>query len=144
MDRAAHRLRPAHRQPAHLLTGTAGEREALLHLREQGYTVVARRWTTAKLRGDLDLVAWHGDTLCFVEVKTRRERNPDDPAEAAVDREKKVMLRRMAWAYLRTFPSDLRATVAVRFDVVAVYLADGPPTVEIFPYAFGWRDAGVR
>lgn len=140
LDRAAHRLRPGRRQPAHLVTGTTGEREALLHLRAHGYLVVARRWTTGKLRGDLDLVAWKGDTLCFVEVKTRSGRNPNDPAEAAVDREKRSMLRRMAWAYLRTFPRGLRETIAVRFDVIAVYLTGDEPEIEIFPYAFGWRD----
>ena len=118
----------------------AGEREALLHLRTCGYTIVARRWTTAKLRGDLDLVAWKGDTLCFVEVKTRRERKEADPAEAAIDREKRRMLRRMARAYLHGFPRDRRDAIAVRFDIVAVYLDQSRPRFEIFPYAFGWRD----
>ncbi len=126
--------------PAHLVTGMTGEREALLHLRRRGYVIAARRWTTGKLRGDLDLVAWCGDTLCFVEVKTRTDRNPLDPAQAAVDREKRRMLRQMAWAYLRSFPRDRRHTVPVRFDIVAVYLTPGEPMVEIFPAAFGWRD----
>lgn len=137
---AGDRLRPGRQEPAHLATGTTGEREALLYFRRQGYTVVARRWTTGKLRGDLDMVAWHGDTLCFVEVKTRTERDPLDPAEAAVDREKRRMLRRMAWAYLRSFPRDRRHTIPVRFDIAAVYLTPGEPVVEIFPAAFGWRD----
>lgn len=149
LDGAGRRLRPGRQQPAHLLTGSAGEREALLHLRRQGYTVVARRWTTGKLRGDLDLVAWHGDTLCFLEVKTRTERDPLDPAEAAVDREKRKVLRQMAWAYLRSFPRNLRHTIPVRFDIVAVYLVAGKVetgvtpgelVIEIFPAAFGWRD----
>lgn len=140
LDRAASRLRPARQTPAHLLTGTIGEREALLYLRRQGYMIVARRWTTGKLRGDLDLVAWYGDTLCFLEVKTRSDHNPLDPAEAAVDRDKRRMLRQMAWAYLRGFPQTLRHTLPVRFDIVAVYLTPGEPVVEIFPGAFGWRD----
>ena len=151
MAAAAVRLRPRRQPPAHLATGTAGEREALLHLRSRGYTVVARRWTTAKLRGDLDLVAWHGDTLCFVEVKTRRERKGTDPAEASVDREKRRMLRRMARAYLHSFPRDRRDTIAVRFDIVSVYLqADTPglhadtPEIDIFPYAFGWGEPRGR
>lgn len=142
LDRAASRLRPARQPPEHLVTGTTGEREALLFLRSQGYTVVARRWTTGKLRGDLDLVAWYGDTLCFLEVKTRSGRNPLDPAEAAVDREKRRMLRQMASAYLRSFPRDRRDTLPIRFDIVSVYLAPGEPTIEVFPGAFGWRDHG--
>ncbi len=140
LDRTAGRLRPARHAPAHLAIGEAGEREALLHLRRLGYTVVARRWTSGKLRGDLDLVAWWGDTLCFVEVKTRSVRDPLDPAENAVDREKRRVLRRMAWAYLRSFPRDCRDTIPVRFDLAAVYLGPGQPEVEIFPAAFTWRD----
>ena len=140
LHRAARRLRSGKEMPAHLVTGTTGEREALLHLRRRGYVIAARRWTTGKLRGDLDLVAWCGDTLCFIEVKTRTDRNPLDPAEAAVDREKRRMLRQMAWAYLRSFPRDRRGTLPVRFDLVAVYLTPREPTVEIFPAAFGWRD----
>lgn len=139
LDRASRRLRPLRQAAPHLQTGNQGEREALLYLRRQGYTVVARRWTTGKLRGDLDLVAWHGDTLCFLEVKTRTERDPIDPAEAAVNREKRHMLRRMAWAYLRSFPRSRRHTIPVRFDLVSVYLLE-EADVEIFPGAFGWRE----
>ncbi len=140
LDRAANRLRPARHLPEHLVTGTTGEREALLYLRRQGYIIVARRWTTGKLRGDLDLVAWYGDTLCFLEVKTRSDRNPLDPAEAAVDRQKRRMLRGMAWAYLHSFPRGSRDTLPIRFDIVSVYLAPGEPVIEVFPGAFGWRD----
>ena len=140
LDRAASRWRPRQQAPAHLRTGAAGEREALLHLRRGGYIIVARRWTTGKLRGDLDLVAWYGDTLCFVEVKTRSSRNPSDPAETAVDREKRRMLRQMAWGYLRGFPRDRRERIAVRFDIGTVYLTPGEPSVDVFPGAFGWRD----
>src|SRR5258705_5968991 len=57
--------------PAHLITGERGEREALFHLRRMGYTVVARRWKSAKLWGDIDLIGWEGEWLWFVEVKTR-------------------------------------------------------------------------
>ena len=65
------------RGPEHLKTGLRGELEALLHLRELGYVVVARRWKTPKLRGDIDLIAWDGDCLCFIEVKTRTQRDAD-------------------------------------------------------------------
>ena len=130
------------RLPAHLRTGLSGEREALLYLRREGSVVVARRWTSGRLRGDLDLVAWEGDTVCFVEVKTRSERNAADPAETAVDRAKRRVLRRLAWAYLRTLPSEVRERAGVRFDVLAVYLRPPhPPEFEHFRGAFGWQDA---
>ena len=91
---------------AHLATGERGEREALFHLRKMGYTVVARRWKSAKLWGDVDLIGWDGEWLCFVEVKTRTARDWA-PAESAVDHDKQQMLRRMARAYLRGFPEKL-------------------------------------
>src|SRR5271170_8392618 len=94
MDSLAGRLGRGRGVAAHLATGVRGEREALFHLRKIGYTVVARRWKSTKLRGDVDLIGWDGEWLCFVEVKTRTVRDMA-PAEAAVDRHKREMLRRM-------------------------------------------------
>jgi putative endonuclease len=123
--------------PAHLVTGERGEREALFHLRGLGYTIVARRWKTAKLWGNVDLIGWDGPCLCFVEIKTRSARD-DGPAEAAVDREKREMLQRMAKAYLRRFPEELRREIPVRFDVVSVYLLPSGAEFEVYRAAFGW------
>jgi putative endonuclease len=123
---------------AHLATGLRGEREALFHLRKMGYTVVARRWKSAKLRGDVDLIGWEGEWLCFVEVKTRTERDRT-PAESAVDGHKQEMLRKMARAYLRTLPEGLRGEIPVRFDVVSVYLQPTGTEFDVYREAFGWR-----
>src|SRR6185312_2875712 len=106
------------RGAAHLATGSAGEREALFYLRRAGYTVVARRWRSPKLWGDVDLIGWDGEWLCFVEVKTRTGRDTNEPAESAVDEDKRRMLRRMARAYLGRFPRGQRDEVPVRFDVM--------------------------
>lgn len=127
------------RGAAHLATGFAGEREALFHLRKLGYIVVARRWRTPKLRGDVDLIGWDGDRLCFVEVKTRSVRDATDPAESAVDDGKRRVLRGLARAYLRRFPRDLRDKVPVRFDVVSVYLQPSGNEFELYRGAFGWE-----
>jgi putative endonuclease len=123
--------------PEHLQVGERGEREALFHLRKMGYTVVARRWKNAKLWGDVDLIGWDGEWLCFVEVKTRSGRDAG-PAELAVDRDKQDMLRRMARAYLRGFPEKLREDVPVRFDVVSVYLLASGVEFDVYRGAFGW------
>jgi putative endonuclease len=123
--------------PAHLATGERGEREALFHLRKMGYTIVARRWKSAKLWGDVDLIGWEGELLCFIEVKTRSGRD-SVPAETAVDREKRDRLRRMARAYLRGFPEKLREDVPVRFDVVSVYLLPTGVEFDLYRGAFGW------
>ncbi|WP_263367910.1 YraN family protein [Edaphobacter bradus] len=123
--------------PPHLVAGELGEREALFHLRGLGYTVVAQRWRTPKLRGDVDLIAWDGEWLCFIEVKARSSRVVA-PAEAAVDEEKQRMLRRMARAYLRGLPEAVRREVAVRFDVVSVYFEPGGNEFEVNKGAFRW------
>lgn len=139
MDTLSRQFRRTPSMAGHLTTGLRGEREALFHLRSLGYTVVARRWKTAKLRGDVDLIGWDVDWLCFIEVKTRTGRDPLAPAESAVDADKQEMLRKMARAYLRSFPEKLRREVPVRFDIVSVYLQ--PTTVEFDVYkgAFGWE-----
>lgn len=122
---------------AHLLTGERGELEALFHLREAGYVVVARRWKTTRLRGDVDLIGWDGESLCFVEVKTRTARDIAD-ALVAVDEEKRNMLQRMARSYLRTFPAQIRELIPVRFDVISVYLLPSGIEFELYRGAFGW------
>ena len=66
---------------SHLATGLDGERAAYFELKRRGLRVVARRWTNARMRGDVDLIGWDGDRLCFVEVKTRTERDKS-PAES--------------------------------------------------------------
>ena len=137
LDALATRLdiRRGRREAAHLRTGVRGEREALFHLRSLGYTVMARRWRTPKLRGDIDLVAWDGDWLCFVEVKTRGSRGIVS-AEAAIDEDKQLMLRRMARAYLRGFPEPARSRIPVRFDAVSVYLLPSGCEFEVRRGAF--------
>jgi putative endonuclease len=138
------RLAPASDLPPHLLTGLRGERAAHFYLRRLGYTVVAQRYTAAPLRGDIDIVAWDGPTLVFFEVKTLTAASAQDaylPAEAAVDRGKKVQLRKLATAYLRHVPPLYRENVPIRFDVLSVYLPrKGDPAFEHFPNAFSMRE----
>lgn len=124
--------------PPNLRTGLEGEQAALFDLRRRGVIIVARRWTSARLRGDVDLIGWDGATLCFFEVKTRSARDIT-PAESQVDDDKRRMLRSLARAYLRSFPAAHRASIPVRFDVVSVYLiGTAPPDIDHFPGAFGW------
>ena len=123
---------------SHLETGLKGERAALFELRRRGVIVVASRWTNAKVRGDVDLIGWDGDCLCFVEVKTRTARDRS-PAESAVDEDKRDMVRGLARAYLRSFPETERRSIPVRFDVISVYLLGGANEFEVLEGAFGWR-----
>ena len=118
----------------HLEMGEQGEMAALFYLRQNGYVVVARRWHTPKQRGDIDLIAWEGDTLCFVEVKTRASRAVAT-AVSAVDEDKRKILRRMARHYMKAIdpPAD-----EVRFDVVSVYLEPASTEIELYRWAFDW------
>lgn len=120
----------------HLALGEAGEDAAFFELRRKGYTVVARRWRSGDVPGDLDLIAWQGPMLCFVEVKTRSARDLT-PAETAVDDHKKRVLRRLARRYVRQLP--LKEMPPVRFDVMSVYMEpDKAVEFEHFEATFGW------
>ena len=100
--------------------------------------MVARRWTSGDRPGDIDLIAWQGPMLCFIEVKTRTAEDMT-PAEVAVDRHKRYVLRRLASQYLRQLPQKERPPV--RFDVVSVYLMQGRENKFVhFENAFGWDE----
>jgi putative endonuclease len=128
--------------PAHLLTGLTGEESAFFHLRSRGVTVVAQRWNEGPAPGDLDLIGWDGEVLCFVEVKTRTSKD-FATASSAVDRHKRKTLRRLARQYLSHLPDEKQGTgrPETRFDVVAVYDVPGKPReIQWIPGAFGWRE----
>src|SRR5579863_2256004 len=77
---------------ARQVTGRRGEEEAYFYLRRRGYVMVARNFRTARHHGEIDLIGWDKDVLCFIEVKTRTTRDVK-PAEAAVDRDKRRAIR---------------------------------------------------
>lgn len=142
LDRVAQRRGRAECLPAHLTTGIEGEDAAFFFLRRKGYTVVARRWSSGDVSGDVDLIAWQGLMLCFIEVKTRTARDAT-PAEVAVDSHKRAVLRRLARRYVRQLPGEIAPQV--RFDVVSVYLVPGQAKDFVhFESAFGWNEHGGR
>ncbi|MGB8732201.1 MAG: YraN family protein, partial [Candidatus Sulfotelmatobacter sp.] len=87
LDWLAERMLPPDQTPPHQRTGRRGEEAAYFHLRRLGYTMVARNFRSTRCRGEIDLIGWDKDILCFVEVKTRSTRDVK-PGEAAVDRHK--------------------------------------------------------
>ena len=52
-------------------TGVRGETYAYWYLRRNGYVMIARNFTYRGMKGEIDLVGYDGETLAFVEVKTR-------------------------------------------------------------------------
>ena len=124
--------------PAHLTIGIEGEDAVYFYLLRKGYTVVARRWSSGEVPGDVDLIAWDGEVLCFVEVKTRTARDMT-PAETAVDDHKRNVLRRLARRYVRQLPQE--TAPAVRFDVVSVYaVPEEEREFQHFEGALGWDE----
>jgi len=113
---------------SHLNCGASGEALAYWYLRERGFTMVARNYRRAGVGGEVDLIGWEGDTLVFVEVKTRQS-SAVRHAEDAVDWEKRRHLARGPY----------------RFDVVSVYpQPEGAAVVEHFRDAFTEAQLGCH
>ena len=140
LDRLAQRRGRSASLPAHLTTGLAGEDAALFYLRRKGYTVVARRWSSGDVPGDVDLIAWQGLMLCFIEVKTRTAHDMS-PAETAIDTQKRNTLRRLARQYMRELPGEI--VPQARFDVVSVYVLPGTAPESTYPSLIS-RNAAAR
>jgi putative endonuclease len=133
LDWIAARTLPADNSPVHLRIGRRGEEDVYFFLRRRGYVMVARNFRSPNRRGEIDLIGWDKDVLCFIEVKTRTARDMK-PAEAAVDREKQRNLILVAREYLR----HLAPSCQWRFDVVSVYYEGQScqPQFEVFQSAF--------
>ena len=98
----------------HLLLGRKGERIACRWLLRRGFDILARRWRGR--RGELDIVAFEGDLLVFLEVKTRLSARYGEPWEF-VDRHKQLILQRTAEEFIAEY--DL-GQYAYRFDIVSI------------------------
>ena len=110
--------------PEHLQTGIWGEELAVAFLREKGYIILERDWHSN--HRDIDIIAQDGDTLVFVEVKTRRNRDIIDPLQA-VDYKKLKNLRLAINHYVNYRKTDQ----PWRFDVIAIVGTLGGATPEI-------------
>ncbi|MBU4198637.1 MAG: YraN family protein [Verrucomicrobia bacterium] len=106
--------------------GRWGEAQAERFLKTKGYKILGRRVRVGD-RDELDLVARDGESLVFVEVKTRHSEDFGRPAEA-VDRHKRHYLSRAAVRYLKALKSP---PVCFRFDVVEVIGVEGNPQPRI-------------
>ncbi len=125
-------LRASDKRPRHLRVGQRGEEHAYFHLRHLGYVMVARNFRTPRCRGEIDLIGWDADVLCFIEVKTRTTRDVK-PAEAAVDWHKRREIAEVARDYRRKLPPSCQW----RFDIVSVYYEGtrSRPQIEVFQNA---------
>ena len=111
--------------------GRMGEDYAHRYLRRRGCTVVARNYRTRSGSGEIDIVAWQGETLAFIEVKTRVSTEHGEP-DSAVDAEKRIRLQYAARDYARRASVDWQKT---RFDIVSVVL-EAPVRIDWLRDAF--------
>lgn len=111
-------------------TGKKGEDIAVARLKSEGYEILERNYRC--LFGEVDIVARDGDTIVFVEVKSRRSETYGDP-QLAVGPTKQKKLSRVAVKYLEE--RHLYSCNA-RFDVVAVKILPAGNHVELISNAF--------
>ncbi len=95
--------------------GQRGEEVAADYLRQQGYTLLARNWRCPA--GEVDIVAREGETLAFVEVRTRRAGGRLGTPEESVTPRKQARMVEVAQTYLQAAGLD---DAAWRIDVVAI------------------------
>ncbi len=129
LDWIAGKILTPEQVPQHQRTGRRGEEDAYFYLRRKGYVIVARNFRSPHHRGEIDLIGWDKDVLCFIEVKTRTTRDVK-PAEAAVDRDKQKQIILVSRDYLRHLPLACQW----RLDVLSVYYSDATtqPQFELF------------
>lgn len=122
---------PVHRRDDRSELGRRGERAAGRHLRRKRYRILTRNYRCAA--GEIDLICSQGDTIVFVEVKTRAGDEKQEPQEA---------VRRKQWRRIGNAARYFLMQRGVydrpcRFDVVTVvWPPHDAPHIEHFPDAF--------
>ncbi len=104
---------------------------------------VGRNKVGGLINVEIDLVAYEGETLCFVEVKSRAS-GWFAPPEANVDRRKQRQIARAARAYRRMFAVEGEP---YRYDVVTVVIpkaSDESLTVQIELLRNFWQEAQLH
>jgi putative endonuclease len=127
--------------------GREGELLAAEFLEQNGYRIVltnfkvpvGRNSKGVQVTGEIDIVALDDETLCFIEVKTRRSED-FTPAITAVDTRKQRQITRTAKIYRRIFGVY---EMPYRFDVVTVVAPlNESPVIEL-KKAF-WNESKFR
>ena len=110
--------------------GKAGEDLARDFLSARGYRIIARNYRTRS--GEIDIIAFDGPTICFIEVKTRQQARFGAPEEA-VQRMKQRHMSRAAIYFLK---SKHWLDAPSRFDVVSIAFTDAQPKISLIQSAF--------
>ncbi|NTW46915.1 MAG: YraN family protein [Chlorobaculum sp.] len=95
--------------------GAEGEAIAARYLVARGCRIVERNYRYH--RNEIDIIALDGETLCFIEVKTRASLDKGHPAESVTARKRQEIIR-AASGYLATMPNPW---ITCRFDVISIH-----------------------
>jgi len=110
--------------------GIKGEKQAEEFLKKQGYKIITKNFRTPF--GQIDIIASEKNTLCFVEVKTRRNFSFGLPQEAVSSIKQKKILK-VALAYLK---ENGLLNRRVRFDVVSILCDKNSYKINLIRGAF--------
>jgi putative endonuclease len=121
--------------------GRLGERLAAAHLQRLGFAILARNVRTR--HGEIDLIAFDGDVLAFVEVKTRRSRKrwrrtPEEQPLAWLRTRQRARVRRLAAAWLHAESRNRPAAHTIRFDAVGVIVDETDRLVSLDHVESAW------
>jgi len=109
--------------------GNRAEEIAVAHVQGEGYRVVCRNFRAPG--GEIDIIAWDGEVLCFIEVRSREDTLHGDPLET-IDARKIRRVVSAAHAYLDEVSAPWPE---MRFDVVGIVLSE-PVEVDLVRDAF--------
>ncbi len=111
-------------------TGQRAERSAAEYLKQKGYTIIAYNWRASGC--EVDLIASHDETLCFIEVKSRRSTDFGTPEEYVGWRKRQKFIRAAKLFTARKPYRDYR----IRFDIVTLTGSEGNFTISHIENAF--------
>jgi putative endonuclease len=132
---------PAPREDPRRALGRLGERLAAAHLQRLGFAIVARNVRTR--HGEIDLIAFDGEALVFVEVKTRRSRKrwrltPEEQPLAWLRIRQRARVRRLASAWLHAESANRPAAHTIRFDAVGVIVDEADRLLSLDHVESAW------
>lgn len=114
-----------------LALGKAGEDFTCDYLKKHGIQVLARNYRAKK--GEIDIIARDGDSIAFVEVKTRSSKRYGTAGEAVDYRKQQMIVKTAQWYIMQNNIKEFN----FRFDVAEVSADGGDMSINYIRNAFG-------
>lgn len=115
--------------PIHIIRGQKGEDLAASYLQQRGYKIIERNWKYKNK--EIDIIAYEGQTLVFVEVKTRNGTSFGYPEEFVNSKKQRNIIfasEQYLW--------ESRHKGEIRYDIVAIILKENNTEIELIKDAF--------